>query len=206
MPRKSRRSDPRSSEQQPILEECPLCGFKSHAIQSHMRQAHGVDHREFVERFGLADTRRRFEARVKKGDGCWEWQGATGKNGYGYMRMPMIGARPAHRLAWEFANGAIPDGLFVLHSCDNRACVNPEHLWLGTNKDNLRDAKTKGRCRGGLFQGELHCMAKLSREQAQAIRAARDNNGAIQCLADQYGITYSHAKDIAAGRSWKHLP
>lgn len=86
-------------------------------------------------------------------DQCWEWMGAkTGRDGYG-----RVGGQRAHRVSWEIANGRpIPEGLIVLHSCDNPPCVNPRHLSVGTNTDNMRDASAKGRLKNG--RGEAtHC-------------------------------------------------
>lgn len=86
----------------------------------------------------------RFWAKVEKGPDCWEWKAFRNK-GYGKFtyngRMYL-----AHRLSWILTNGPIPDGLGVLHSCDNPPCVNPDHLFLGTQLDNMRDASNKGRC------------------------------------------------------------
>jgi hypothetical protein len=76
---------------------------------------------------------------------CWHWTGAdNGRGGYGRMTYEGV-SQPAHRLAYRAFVGEIPDGLYVLHTCDNRACINPEHLWLGTYSDNIRDAWAKGR-------------------------------------------------------------
>jgi hypothetical protein len=78
---------------------------------------------------------------------CWHWCGAA--NQFGYGRMTFNGRlQVAHRLSWEAFNGAIPDGLSVLHTCDNASCINPAHLWLGTYSDNTRDAWAKGRNKG----------------------------------------------------------
>jgi hypothetical protein len=78
---------------------------------------------------------------------CWHWCGA--RNAFGYGRMTYRGRlQVAHRLSWEYFNGPIPDGLYALHTCDNASCINPEHLWLGTYSDNLRDAWAKGRNKG----------------------------------------------------------
>jgi hypothetical protein len=95
----------------------------------------------------------RFWSKVdKRGpDECWPFTGRTNGNGaypgYGWIRGPEANRRPlaAHRISWELHNGPIPDGLFVLHKCDFPPCTNPAHLFLGTNRDNMRDAAAKGR-------------------------------------------------------------
>lgn len=86
----------------------------------------------------------RFWAKVEKGDGCWEWNAARNRGGYGQLQ---IGRRPyvAHRVSWTIANGPIPDGLIVRHTCDNPPCVRPDHLETGTLKDNAQDTVLRGR-------------------------------------------------------------
>lgn len=78
-------------------------------------------------------------------DECWNWAGAKAVNGYGRMKMPGRNAEYAHRLSWEFHIGKIPIGIWVLHHCDNPGCVNPSHLFLGTQTDNMRDMAKKNR-------------------------------------------------------------
>lgn len=106
----------------------------------------------------LAD---RFWPKVKVGapDECWEWQavlrhhrrplpaGSVVKGQYGQFRVTSQYSTAAHRMAWQLANGPIPDGKLVCHTCDNRKCCNPAHLFLGTLSDNMRDCSAKGRCR-----------------------------------------------------------
>ncbi len=88
----------------------------------------------------------RFWAKVRKSDGCWEWTGAANRQGYGRIALGRAsGPRRAHRIAWELTHGPVPDGLWVLHHCDNPPCVRPDHLWLGTRADNARDCRLKGR-------------------------------------------------------------
>lgn len=87
----------------------------------------------------------RFEANVRRTETCWEWTGTRNDYGYGMFSVGGV-ARRAHRLAWERANAAeVPEGMCVLHRCDNPPCVNPDHLWLGTRGDNNRDCAAKGR-------------------------------------------------------------
>ncbi len=90
----------------------------------------------------------RLAARTKQGPSCWEIQGAAVHGGYVHIGV-VVGGRQklfkAHRVAWELANGPIPDGMRVLHACDNPRCVNPNHLSLGTQADNIRDSVQKGR-------------------------------------------------------------
>ena len=87
----------------------------------------------------------RFYSKVEKSDGCWKWLGA--KDLYGYGRFLFNGNNTqAHRIAWIIVNGDIPEGLHVLHTCDNPPRTNPAHLWLGTNKDNTADKVKKNRC------------------------------------------------------------
>lgn len=95
-----------------------------------------------------ASLRARFDAQHRKGDGCWLWTGRLSVVGYGQIKQHYQ-TRHAHRVSYELNIGPIPPGLVVCHTCDVRACVNPDHLWLGTFGDNNRDREAKGRGRWG---------------------------------------------------------
>lgn len=100
----------------------------------------------------------RFWSKVKVGQGgCWLWQAAIlGRTGYGSYQFGRKRKERAHRIAWQLENGPIPAGISVLHRCDVPACVNPDHLFLGTHADNMRDKTLKGRLRNGT-EGQTHC-------------------------------------------------
>ena len=130
----------------------------------------------------LAD---RFFAKVTKGPSCWEWTGSDSGTGYGKIRVGCTMKR-AHRVSYEIHCGEVPEGFLVCHSCDNRRCVNPEHLFLGTQADNIADMFAKGRK-----------ITKLSQSDALAIRSAV---GVSQRhLAERYGVTQQHISNIRAG-------
>ena len=123
--------------------------------------------------------------------GCWLWTGARFPAGYGAIK---IAGRPwgAHRVAWELVNGPIPDGLQSLHRCDNPPCVNPLHLFLGSQADNARDMVAKGRSR-----------RVLTSTAAAAIRGALRAGAARADLAGRHGVHITLIDKIAEGRRWR---
>ena len=146
-----------------------------------------------------ASLRERFDAKVSRGDGCWHWTACTNSSGYGQLlvRGASLGA---HRVSWALHCGEIPPGMHVLHRCDNRACVRPDHLFLGTNLDNVKDREAKGRNRFSRNKGERNPGAKLTRQQAEAIR----RSGAKQVvLAEQYSVTFQMISRIKRNKAWK---
>ncbi len=136
--------------------------------------------------------------------GCVIWIGATGMGGYG--RINVNGKLvSAHRFAWEQSNGPIPEGegyhgTCVLHTCDNPSCVNPEHLFLGTNQDNQDDMIAKSRDVN--LKGEDHSLSKLTEADVIAIRA--DTRLQKEIAAD-YGVGQTQIGRIKRRKSWKHI-
>jgi hypothetical protein len=137
-------------------------------------------------------------------DGCWPWRASTLPKGYG--RVFWKGRNHnAHRVAWMIVNGDIPQGMFVCHRCDNPACCNPAHLFLGTPQDNVDDCVKKGRDRRGIHPGESNPHAKLTNEQVYEIRRLFRTMPHTE-LAQRYGVTSTNIQDIGNRKSWRHLP
>lgn len=112
-----------------------------------------------------ADVERRFWSKVQKTETCWLWTGEASSH-FGYGRLHVNGRRTrAHRYSWELHNGAVPEGKFLLHSCDNPRCVRPEHLRVGTQRENMADKTARGR----QARGQRHGMSATSK----ALRAMR---------------------------------
>lgn len=131
--------------------------------------------------------------------GCWLWTGIVSNN-YGRVRLDRnIGA---HRFSYMTLKGAVPVGLHVLHKCDVPSCVNPDHLWLGTNHDNMMDKVRKGRAQRPNHVGSRHPGAKLSEKDIPAIRA---DTRTARLIAEQYGVTVHAIQNIRQGRNWSHV-
>ena len=140
--------------------------------------------------------------------GCWLWSGAPGDSSkfgqYGRFRVRGVQEK-AHRVAWMLYRGAIPSDMHVLHRCDNPACVNPTHLFLGTNKDNVDDRVAKGRSGSDPRPGELHPLHRLSEGDVRAIRArcARGESGVA--LAREFGVHCATISEIVNRRKWRSV-
>jgi hypothetical protein len=128
--------------------------------------------------------------------GCWLWIGADDGHGYGQLN---IGGKviKAHRAAWELKVGPIPSGLNVCHKCDTPPCINPDHLFLGTRGENIRDAFAKGRINRA---GAAHPQVKLTQQDISNILSCNASNAQI---ARAYGVTRQHVSGIRIGKTWK---
>jgi hypothetical protein len=141
--------------------------------------------------------------------GCWEWQRFLNHGGYGRL---VIGSRIdktrttilAHRYAWITYVGAIPDGLYVLHKCDNRRCLNPDHLFLGSKLDNARDRDAKGRNRPLI--GTDQKAAKLTDEAVIRMRKLRASGISYIRIANMFCVHKKTCMNAIKGLRWKHVP
>lgn len=156
------------------------------------------------EIYSAAERLRRLSC-LNADTGCIEWTGST-RNGYGRL---VVGSRSdgrrtisAHRLAYQTFIGAIPADMEVCHRCDNRRCVNPDHLFAGTRQDNIDDREAKGRNRYPV--GSNSPLAKLNEGIAAAIKA-RLPNETCRKIANDLGVSLSAVKDISRGRTWRHV-
>ncbi len=145
---------------------------------------------------------RQFWARVDTSGVCWVWTGAKNSGGYGDIRYDgrKVGT---HRVAWELTNGPIPNGLWVLHRCDNPPCVRPDHLFLGTNTDNMRDRASKGRT--NQRKGEKSPHAKLTWASVREMRQRRQDGVRVIDLASEYGVAQSTVSELLAGGTWREV-
>ncbi len=157
-----------------------------------------------------ATAEERFWRQVNKNsnNGCWEWMGALRTTGYGQLS---VGGRKgkqvsAHRYSWELHNGPIPKydsyhGMIVMHTCDNRKCVNPKHLRLGTQKDNVDDMDVKQRRINAQPAGQKHGNAKFTDDQVREIRVSPLNNAELGRI---YGVPRQTIRYLRKG-GWKHI-
>ena len=146
----------------------------------------------------LVPIESRFYQKVRKEpSGCHEWTGHVMRNGYGQVSFHQ---KPeySHRVAWELAFGPIPEGKYILHKCDNRKCVNPEHLFTGTFQDNMDDMVRKKRQASGNRSGRR----KISSDLARKIR---DSVGTQAAIAANFGVSQCTVSMIRSGRIWKDI-
>lgn len=175
------------SKQQDVPSKAPIPGHDTMAILR--REGHLFAIKRFAEKIYIS------------GDGCWNWEGATNGAGYGLVS---IGGKHVklHRLAYEIAHGPIPAELFVCHHCDTPQCVNPDHLFLGTPKENTADMFRKGRARPGLTRGNINGNRKLDSDAV--IRIIADQRD-TKTIAAEHSVSISTIQRIRNGSLWGHL-
>lgn len=148
----------------------------------------------------------RFWSQVTKSDGCWLWSNICTTR-YGRFHLTPTHRVYAHRFSYELAYGPIPRGLFVLHRCDTPACVRPDHLFLGTDKDNAEDRESKGRGGPrGRARGERQWNHTLTTEQVIQMRERYHAGISPSILAKDYGIAKASIYRIINRQSWSHVP
>lgn len=188
---------------------CPVCGsvFARYPSQLNTigkirvcsRKCRNVLGREARRESYARSFEDRFWKRVKKSSGCWEWQGSTTSAGYGSVAH---GGRDyqTHRVAYELHfNTKIPDNLYVLHECDNRRCVRPDHLRVGTHIDNMADMRSKGR--SSKNRGERNANARLSDIEVEQIRDLYESGDYTQTeLAEKFGVGQTHISRLVNRR------
>lgn len=156
------------------------------------------DHSTLKERFW------RFVTKSSESE-CWEWQGQKLSNGYGRISLgaKSLGSDGAHRISWKMHNNAeIPNGMVVMHSCDNPSCVNPNHLSIGTYKENTADMIAKGRKRVVSPKGEGNGKSLLNEEK---VRIIKQSNLSHAALARELGVSPNCVRGVRIGRTWTHV-
>lgn len=134
----------------------------------------------------------------KSDDECWEWLASIQEDGYGSFK-----GKLAHRVSWELTNGNIPLGILVCHKCDNCSCVNPNHLFLGTQLDNMQDMVSKGR--GYDKSGENNPKAKLTEKDVFEVHRMRNSGISSKQIARNFGVTPTTIHYILSGKSWSNV-
>lgn len=174
------------------------------------RECFNVHKRAHPEIYQLPEAE--FWNRVEKTRGCWFYMGPTrGQRGYGAWK-----SEYAHRYSWRLSNGPIPKGLWVLHRCDNTKCVRPDHLWLGTHEDNMREMSRRGRsCLGDRNPARLYPdrtqrgvdrhNAKLNPARVRKLRALYAAATPVCALARRFGVNHTTVLAVIQGKTWKHV-
>lgn len=149
----------------------------------------------------LINRKEYFDSFINKDGECWNWTGEI-KGGYGYFSINHINL-PVHRLMYEKYKGKITKGKCVCHSCDNTKCVNPDHLWLGSHSDNMKDMIQKER--GNKSKGEAHYNSKINEQQVLEIKKQLSHGLSMRQIERNLKISYRIIQHIKHGTTWAHI-
>lgn len=156
----------------------------------------------------MSNSEERFWSKVdiRSADECWEWQGGLTASGYGNFSVggknnPEYRQWPAHRYSWFITNGELPDSVVVCHRCDNRRCVNPNHLFLGKQAANMRDKVSKGR----QAKGSSHGASKVSEADIQVMVETYNGGKSQYNIAEMFGISQATVSHILRRELWRHV-
>lgn len=188
---------------------CCVDGCQNSVYAKRLCEKHYQRNRKFGDPLGgiknQAPLEERFWRFVEKSDGCWAWTGNKSRAGYGRISIgpKTLGYVQAHRLSWELhQKQKIPDGMVVMHKCDNPNCVNPEHLSIGTYKENTLDMISKGRKKVVAPVGEGNGKSLLTADQAREIK---ESTLSMAELARKFGVSPNCVRGVKIGRTWKHI-
>lgn len=148
----------------------------------------------------LEDMKARFLERVEKTPTCWNWTGYLNPNGYGDLKVKDL--RGAHRVSYALFVGKIPNGLIVMHSCDNKKCVNPAHLSVGTHSQNVSDGYARGLAKPRDISGDKHPQAKINWDVVGTMRQLYADGMGPKAIADKFGLKRSLVVDVLNRRNW----
>lgn len=180
-----------------------MCSVDGCKVDSGLRRGLCSKHYNRMRSSGTTDLERpslsdRFHAGITKDSagGCWVWKKAICSKGYGAIQIGVGVIGKAHRVSWELFRGQIPDGAFVLHKCDVRPCCNPDHLFIGTHDDNMRDMVSKSRAAGG----SRNRNAKLSVGQ---VNLALSDGRPATVVSQEMGVHPETIRRVRRKESWK---
>lgn len=197
--------------------KCLACG-KEFFIKQVVKGKNRFCSRACVDTQRQGTVEERFWSKVERGPDCWNWRGTIRENGYGVFSLKTNKSRftSAHRTAWLISGFEIPEGMCVLHRCDNRKCVRPDHLFLGTSADNNQDRARKGRSASGvnhpfnkrpetIKRGSLHPMAKWTEDDVLKILALLRSGENQSYISRTLGIPRGIVNQISRGKAWRHV-